>query len=181
MRGAWIWAVAVWVMWSCSLLAQSPPSVSQSTQEPSSAQQRTQLLQRLLQGAVLEGQYTVEDAQGVRQGKDRYEILQVRKLQGDYWALTVRIQYDGKDVKVPLSVPVAWVGSTPVIYLDRVPVPFLGTFSARVVILGDRYAGVWDAGDHGGHLWGRIIRAKSKSSPSPAPSSPDQSKKPSAR
>jgi hypothetical protein len=30
------------------------------------------------------------------------------------------------------------------------------------VIFGDQYAGTWDGGDHGGHLFGRIVRVDKK-------------------
>ncbi len=36
----------------------------------------------------------------------------------------------------------------------------MGTYTARVMIYADHYAGTWDAGDHGGHMWGRIERPK---------------------
>lgn len=143
-----------------SAAAQQPASPEKKKTSPDQQAQREQALARLLTGAVFQGQYTVEDAQGQRTGKDRYTIRQAKKLQGNLWLLVVRIQYDGKDINVPLTLPILWAGDTPVITLKELPVPGLGTFSARVVIHGDRYAGSWDAGDHGGHLWGRIVRSK---------------------
>ena len=38
-------------------------------------------------------------------------------------------------------------------------VPTLGTFSARVLIHGDQYAGTWSGKDHGGQMYGHIARA----------------------
>ncbi len=146
--------------WGAVAAAQQPAAAAAEKSKSAEQAQREEALARLLSGAVFEGQYTVQDAQGQRTGKDRYTIGQAKKLHGNLWLLVVRIQYDGKDVNVPLTLPILWAGDTPVITLKKLPVPGLGTFSARVVIHGDRYAGTWDAGDHGGHLWGRIVRGQ---------------------
>jgi hypothetical protein len=37
----------------------------------------------------------------------------------------------------------------------------LGTFTVRVMIHGDRYAGTWQHGAFGGHMWGKIERGES--------------------
>ena len=47
-------------------------------------------------------------------------------------------------------------GDTPVITLTHVVVPGLGTFTSRVMVYGDRYAGTWQHDKVGGHLWGHI-------------------------
>jgi hypothetical protein len=57
-------------------------------------------------------------------------------------------------------VPVKWAGDTPVISVTNFKVPTMGTYTARVMIYADHYAGTWDAGDHGGHMWGRVERAE---------------------
>ena len=48
------------------------------------------------------------------------------------------------------------VGDTPMITLTDLAVPTLGTFTARVFFYGDRYAGTWQHGNVGGHMFGRI-------------------------
>ena len=50
--------------------------------------------------------------------------------------------------------------STPVIVVDKVPVPGGGTYSARVLIYEKTYAGTWTGGDHGGLLNGVITNQK---------------------
>jgi hypothetical protein len=70
-----------------------------------------------------------------------------------------RMQFKGKDVSVPLIIPVKWAGDTSVISLTDMTIPGLGTYTARVMIYRDRYAGTWSDGNHEGHLWGRIERA----------------------
>jgi hypothetical protein len=49
-----------------------------------------------------------------------------------------------------------WAGDTPIIEMTDVTIPRLGTFSARVFFYGDRYAGTWQHGQYGGHMFGRI-------------------------
>lgn len=53
-----------------------------------------------------------------------------------------------------------WLGDTPMITMTEVPLPPLGTFTARVFFYGDRYAGTWQHDAVGGHMFGRIIPAK---------------------
>jgi hypothetical protein len=91
---------------------------------------------------------------------DKYTIENVKKLKDDYWLFEARIQYNNQDTKMPLPVEVKWAGDTPVITLTKVFVPGLGTFTARVLFYGDEYAGTWSAGDHGGHMFGRVVKAE---------------------
>ena len=48
----------------------------------------------------------------------------------------------------------------PVISLDNLTIPGLGTFSAHVVIDGKNYAGTWKHGKAGGHMCGLIEKLK---------------------
>ena len=43
--------------------------------------------------------------------------------------------------------------------VDKTPVPGFGTFTCRVMIFEDQYAGTWDGANHGGHLFGKVVRA----------------------
>ena len=116
-----------------------------------------------LSGTTLTGNYTVVGQKEYVQPKnDKYTIESVTKYNDDVFVITTRIQYGDHDVTVPLAVPVVFAGDTPMIVLNKFPVPGLGTFSARVLFDGDKYAGTWDAGDHGGHLYGRITKDKAK-------------------
>ncbi len=108
----------------------------------------------------LKGKFTVV-AEGtvVSQREETYEIRRVEKLpKGNQWRFFARIRYGRIDVTLPLTLDVLWAGSTPVITLDSVAIPGLGTFDARVLIHGDRYVGTWQHGDKGGHLYGVIER-----------------------
>jgi hypothetical protein len=66
------------------------------------------------------------------------------------------VEYGDHDLKVPLPVPVKWADQTPVITVDNFTIPGLGTFGARVVIDGNKYAGTWSHGEVGGHMFGEI-------------------------
>jgi hypothetical protein len=54
---------------------------------------------------------------------------------------------------------VKWAANTPVITLDELTIPVLGTFSARVVLHDNKYAGTWRHDAVGGHLFGVIEKA----------------------
>jgi hypothetical protein len=61
---------------------------------------------------------------------------------------------------------VKWAGDTPVVTVTDVLVPGIGTFTARVLFYKDQYAGTWRGDDHGGQMYGRIVKheeAKSES------------------
>jgi len=60
---------------------------------------------------------------------------------------------------VPIVVTMPWAGDTPIITMTDVSIPTLGTFTARVFFYGDRYAGTWQHGAVGGHMFGRIEAA----------------------
>lgn len=92
--------------------------------------------------------------------EDKYTIISVTKLGGDAWLINTRIQYNQKDIVAPIPVQVKWAGDTPVIIVDKIPVPGGGTYSARVLIYEHTYAGTWSGRDHGGLLNGVITNEK---------------------
>lgn len=116
-----------------------------------------------LSGAVLVGSFTEtspEAGEGTppKLHSERYELREVRHTDGNNWLFACRIQYGEHDLTLPLVLPVLWAGDTPVITLDELPVPGFGTFSARVLIHEDHYAGFWNGEGHGGHLFGTVSR-----------------------
>jgi len=112
----------------------------------------------LLDGSTLVGHFTVTGRDGVEPKEERYHLQSVEKLPNEKWLFRSRIRYGDHDVTVPLPLPVEWAGDTPVIVVDKVQVPGLGTFDARVMFFAGHYAGYWSGGDHGGHLFGVIER-----------------------
>jgi hypothetical protein len=118
--------------------------------------------QETLSGAVLVGRFSDAARPDAPPKEDRYTIQRVSKIaggDGDRWLFICRIQFGRNDVAVPLTIPVKWAGDTPVISVTDMTIPGLGTYTARVMIYGNEYAGTWRGGTHGGHLWGRIERA----------------------
>ena len=120
--------------------------------------------EQTMSGATLVGFFTMEGSDEPPRD-EKYTINKVTKMKGDLWLFAARIQFGGKDVTVPLPLPVKWAGDTAVITVNKVGIPGLGTYSARVLIDGDRYAGTWDGGNHGGHLWGKIEKGKPAGEP----------------
>jgi hypothetical protein len=119
-----------------------------------------QALAELLNGAKLTGCFTLDGQPLVDLKEESYVIEKAEKLpDGDQWMLLCRIQYGSIDLKVPLALDIKWADKTPIITLDRLTIPTLGTFSARVVLQPGKYAGTWQHDDKGGHLFGRIERA----------------------
>lgn len=112
---------------------------------------------KLMTGAKLTGMFTIDGRPLDKLNAETYEIEKAEKLpDGDEWAITARIKYGDKDALFPVPVQVKWAGSTPVITLDKITIPGLGTFSARVLFHGDRYAGTWQHDEVGGHMFGKI-------------------------
>jgi hypothetical protein len=115
-----------------------------------------------MSGATLVGRFTVTGlADDKPLAEDRYTLGTVKKLKEDLWSFEARIEYGGKDVKLTLAIPVKWAGDTPVISVTNVAFPGLGTYSARVVIYDNQYAGTWGGKDHGGQMFGRIVKGDS--------------------
>src|SRR5690349_20247538 len=76
---------------------------------------------------------------------DKYTLGEVTKAQGEDWIFTSTIQFGGRNIAIPIQLPVKWAGDTPVITVENVGIPGLGTYNARVMIYGDEYVGVWSA------------------------------------
>jgi hypothetical protein len=132
--------------------------------EPASTQaEREAALAKMLSGATLEGSFTASGREGDDANKltsDKYTLGEVKNVGGNNWVFPTRIQYSDKDFTLPLTLPIEWAGDTPVVVVDNVGLPGLGTFSARVLFFNDHYAGYWQHGEVGGNLFGRIHRAE---------------------
>jgi hypothetical protein len=124
---------------------------------------------KTLTGAALVGRFTVDGRSDTgKTNADRYEIEKAEKVEGHRWIITARIKYGKHDVKLPVPLEVFWAGDTPVITLTKAAVPGMGTFTSRVMIYGDRYAGTWQHDKFGGHMWGKIEHGETKSEPADA-------------
>jgi hypothetical protein len=101
--------------------------------------------------------------------EEEYTITSALKLdEPDMWLLKARVKYGRTDGTYPIPLEIKWAGDTPVITMTSMEIPGLGTFSTRVVLYEGRYAGTWQHGDVGGHLFGTIEKAAASDKPAPA-------------
>lgn len=162
---------------------EAPAAESKPTSDKPAEPTREELekqFSEMLTGAQLVGVFTTTGQESEKAPlPDKYTIDRVKKLKGDFWLFEARIQYNNNDVKVPLPLEVKWAGDTPVITLTKILVPGLGTFTARVLFYNNEYAGTWSAGDHGGHMYGKVVKASNADAngESSAPDSDDEKKK----
>jgi len=118
-----------------------------------------------LHGASLVGRFTIAGREDRQASPDRYDISSVEKLAGNDWRFNARIRYGSVDPTLPIVVTMLWAGDTPIIEMTDVTIPSLGTFTARVFFYGDRYAGTWQHGQFGGHMFGRIQKTEPSTGP----------------
>lgn len=165
-----------------------PPSPPKTPADPPAAQgakpaipSRAELekeFKQTLTGASLRGTWQMTGEGGLT-GKapltpaqdDSYTILSVNKGTEDYWIVNARIKFGDKDVTVPVPVRVVWAEDTPIITLNDLTIPGIGTYSARVMIFKGFYCGTWFCGEknYGGIMSGKIFHD---------PPSPDNPKNP---
>ena len=113
-----------------------------------------------MSGCKMTGRFTVDGDDGAPQ-TDSYTLGEVKKVRDEKWRIEAKIEYGDKSATLPLTVEVFWAAETPMIQVTDLAVPTLGTFSARVLIHGDQYAGTWSGKDHGGQMYGHSARAAS--------------------
>ena len=149
---------------AASLVLASPPLVARQAEDapkqpPARAELEAQFASRM-QGAKLVGFFTDESAgAGKELAEDTYVFNKLEKLEGDRWRIEAGMEYGGRTFAFPIVVEILWAGDTPVLAITDLAIPMVGTFTARVVFHGERYAGIWSGGDHGGQMFGRIVPA----------------------
>ena len=114
-----------------------------------------------MRGAALVGHFTVAGREDRSSNPERYDISSVEKVGDDRWRFNSRVRYGNIDVTLPITVPMRWIGDTPLITMTDYTIPGLGTFSVRVFFYGDRYAGTWQHEKVGGHMFGLIEKQAS--------------------
>lgn len=133
--------------------------------------------QKMLSGSVLKGMFQMVKGDEGLAGKapladarpEEYTIGKVSKASGDYWIITAKIKYEEREANIPITVRVVWAEDTPIITLDKVAIPGLGTYSARVMVYRNFYAGTWFGDCYGGILSGQITRPEAPAFPSTRP------------
>ncbi len=146
-------------LFSLSALILVPMELSAQTpsEKSSTSSDLHHRLAEYLANTKFVGQFTIEGKDAPPKTEE-YWISKCEKLETEnMYRLTARIRYGETDREVPLELKIVFAGNTPVITLDEFWIPGMGTFDARVVIRKDRYAGTWQHGEHGGHLFGKIV------------------------
>ena len=143
----------------------SPAASAPATQNSAERQAALETaLSKMLSGATLEGSFTVTGpgTDPKKLSREKYTLGEVKKVAGDIWLFPTRIEYGGKDVTLPIPLPIRWAGDTPIVVVDSVDLPGFGAVSARVLFFNGHYAGYWQHGDHSGNLFGEIHSANAK-------------------
>lgn len=151
--------------WTCALRVEAQeksgtePNAAQASAAKDGSARQVELeakFAKAMSGATLEGSYTMSGAggNGTKLRREKYTLGEVKKTTGNIWLFPARIEYGGKDVTLPIPLPVEWAGDTPVIIVDNVMLPGFGTVSARVLFFDGHYSGYWKHGDHSGSLFG---------------------------
>lgn len=110
-----------------------------------------------MKNVSLVGTFTLAGREGQAPSPDRYDIFSVEKVGEDRWRFNASMDCCGlKGTKLPLVVPMRFVGDTPVIMMTDLDLPGVGTFTVRLFFYGDHYSGTWKHGQYGGHMSGRI-------------------------
>ena len=156
------------VMFCGALLVISALSLTGQAEEPTEAEiaARDEAFSKSMAKCVLVGSFTIDgkESQGAPKA-ERYEIESVTQASENLWIFMTRVKYGKLDAKLPITVPVEWAGETPMVSLTNATLPGLGEgFSARVIFHESRYAGTWQHGAIGGHMFGKIERAPDEGS-----------------
>lgn len=141
-------------------LALSAALPCQSDAELAEQQKLEAAFAQQMSGCRMVGKFTLDGSNKPAQA-ETYTLGKVEKVRDEKWRIEAKIEYQDKSATVPLTVDVFWADDTPTIQVTKLSVPGLGTYSARVVIYGDRYAGIWSGKSYGGHMFGKVESAQS--------------------
>ena len=115
-----------------------------------------------LTGAKLVGMFSLDGKDSGANKPDKYQIVSAKKDSGDNWVITAKMKVGENEIDVPVPIKVYWADDTPVMSLTDLTIPGMGTFTARVMFHGVRYAGTWQHGEAGGHMWGIVEQTSSR-------------------
>jgi hypothetical protein len=118
---------------------------------------RDRAFEAMMANATLVGQSTSFGREGIS-GKEEYVIEKVSKVSGDRWLFHTTMKLASRELTVPIPITILWAGDTPVITLTDLAIPGVGSYSARVLLFRDHYAGSWIGDEGGGHVFGDIVR-----------------------
>lgn len=140
--------------------AEKPAEISetpdQAAAKPTQAELEAEFVKTLTK-ATMNGRWCIiRDGELTPEKEEQYVIESVAKLEGNSWVVNARIKYNDVDFVAPIPVKVEWAGDTPVIIVDDLQVPGGNSYSARVLVYDDTYAGTWSGKDVKGLLNGWI-------------------------
>lgn len=140
--------------------AQSKPTTSQPAKKKLDRAELEKRFEEAMTNVTLDGIYqTARDGQPFSDPKaDKYLIESIHKAEADWWVFKARIDFGGNDAVLPIRVRVTWAEDTPVITVDETTFPGIGTYSARVMVYRDYYAGTWFGTGYGGVMSGKIVK-----------------------
>lgn len=146
-------------------LAAASLAVPGVAQEPASGPSRAELdsrFEQLMSGVRLDGKFSVILPTGESPpSEDLYMVSELSRGEGATWVFTAKMSYgDQMEMAVPIPVEVQWAGDTPVLTMTNQTIEGMGTFTVRLLIYEGRYAGTWQHGPVGGHMWGRLVKAE---------------------
>jgi hypothetical protein len=135
-----------------------------SVVDPASLTEQEREFRERMNNVSLVGTFTITGKEGRTPRPDRYDIFGVEKVGDDLWQFNASMDCCGVNgARLPIVVPMRWVGDTPVIMMTDTSLPGIGSFTVRVFFYGDRYAGTWQHGAVGGHMSGIIEKQKPNS------------------
>lgn len=154
--------------WGCSLVLLfllAAAAFAQEAPAPADLTPAEKSFQETLNNVTLTGFFTVGDNPETRPDKYIIERVTKDKEKEDVWRFEARVEYNKKEFKATIPVPVKWAGDTPVLMLANYAIPGQGVFSARILIHNGMYAGTWGAQDHGGKMFGKIVKNEPVAAP----------------
>ena len=140
-------AVLAMLLAAGAACSKAPPEAAKAEDE----------FQKMLSGATLVG-YSVNDRKPGLSKEEHYYIDKISKVGFETWLFQARMKLGEKEVPVPIPVTIKFAGDTPVLTLTDATIPGMGSFTVRLVFYRDQYAGTWSAKDHGGQMFGKIVR-----------------------
>jgi hypothetical protein len=129
---------------------QAPPTADEQAE-------RDREFETMMTNVSLVGQSTMFGSEGIS-GKEEYVIDKVSRVAGDRWLFHTTMKLGSGEVSVPIPITILWAGDTPVITVTDLSIPGMGSYSARVLLYRDHYAGTWLGAEAGGHVFGDIVR-----------------------
>ena len=158
----------VWRKGFAGFLLFAAGAFAQDSSSKPSAMDRAALerwFEETMSGASLVGHFVVTGQDAPAKG-DKYRISKIAKMSDGRWMFNAQMGAGDREHTISMPFDVQWAGDTPVITLtDQALEGMQGKFTARVLIYGDRYAGTWQHGQVGGHLYGRLEKANDEKAP----------------